>query len=609
MAMNEFRFSHKTVRLLRNITLLCSIFALILSMMLIVNYLQVRHADPLNSKTMTVLTDRLKNNPNDEQLKNEIREIDLIARKAFFTNQWQVKAGGLLLFLNIVVIILCLQAIEYVRKKVPLLPGEKPDPYWEKMKVNRKWVAGTGIVLILVALSLAFLSHQELNKNPDNDSVSQDMTAVVLQNNAGNAGKKVRAGTEISSDVRSRIDSSSQPGYPSGTDTSSSLPAQQEQLNNWPGFRGPGGIGVAGQEDIPTEWDGISGKNIRWKTGISLPGYNSPVIWKDKIFVTGATDSKREVYCLDLKTGKFLWTADASRIQGTPSQVPKVNKETGFSAPTAATNGQQVFAIFANGDIIALSMDGKKIWEKNLGLPNNHYGYSSSLIIYKDKVIVQYDQSGNASVMALSASTGDIAWKTSRNVKISWASPVLVNTGSRMELLLAADPFVISYNPDNGSELWKIESLSGEVGPSLGYANGIVFSVNEYAKLAAIKAGNTPEILWEDNEYLSDVPSPVAIDNYLFLVTSYGVVVCYDAQKGTRYWTKEFGNTIYASPVYAEGRIYLMNSKGTLYIFKADKTFAMVGQPQIGEGSFCTPAFFEGGIVIRGDKNLYSIGN
>jgi len=96
-------------------------------------------------------------------------------------------------------------------------------------------------------------------------------------------------------------------------------------------------------------------------------------------------------------------------------------------------------------------------------------------------------------------------------------------------------------------------------------------------------------------------------EKYLFLVTSYGVVVCYDAKTGSKYWIKEFGNTIYSSPVLAEGKIYLMNSKGTMYIFTADKTFSLIGEPQLGEGSFCTPAFFEGGIVIRGDKNLYCI--
>jgi glucose dehydrogenase len=228
--------------------------------------------------------------------------------------------------------------------------------------------------------------------------------------------------------------------------------------------------------------------------------------------------------------------------------------------------------------------------------------------MYRDKVIVQYDQTGNASVIALYGKNGEVAWKTTRNVRVSWTSPILVNTGNRMELILVADPYVASYNPENGNELWKIDCISGEVGPSLAYADGMVYSVNEYSKLAAVKTEGTNEILWEDNEYLSDVPSPVATSKYLFLVTSYGVAVCYDAKTGSKYWFKEFGTTIYASPILADGKIYLLNSKGTMYIFKADQTFSLVGEPQLGEGSFCTPAFIDGGIVIRGDKNLYCIG-
>jgi outer membrane protein assembly factor BamB len=365
---------------------------------------------------------------------------------------------------------------------------------------------------------------------------------------------------------------------------------------------------VAYQKNIPISWDGKSGKNIRWKTEIPLPGYNSPVIWKDKIFFSGANENKREVYCIDLNSGKIIWSTAVVKIPGSPEQPPKVNRETGFSAPTVTTDGIRIYAIFANGDIIALDLDGKKVWDKNLGMPKNHYGHSSSLIIYKDKVIVQYDQTGNASVMALNGKNGEVAWKTTRNVRVSWASPILVNTGNRMELILAADPYVASYDPENGKELWRIDCISGEVGPSVAYADGVVYSVNEYSKLAAIKTGDAPEILWEDNEYLSDVPSPVATPKYLFLVTSYGVAVCYDAKTGSKYWVKEFGTTIYASPVLADGKIYLLNSKGTMYIFNADKTFSLVGEPQLGEGSFCTPAFTDGRIIIRGDKNLYCIG-
>jgi outer membrane protein assembly factor BamB len=193
-------------------------------------------------------------------------------------------------------------------------------------------------------------------------------------------------------------------------------------------------------------------------------------------------------------------------------------------------------------------------------------------------------------------------------VKVSWASPIIVNTGKRSELLLVAEPYVASYNPSTGKELWKIDCIGGEVGPSLAYANGIVFAVNEYSKLVAVKLGDQPTILWETNDYMSDIPSPVATDKYLILPTSYGTIVCYDALTGEKYWEEDIGTGIYASPMLVKDNVYMLDRSGNMHIFKADKEFKRVGESKLGEKSVCTPAFTNGRIYIRGDKNLYCIG-
>jgi outer membrane protein assembly factor BamB len=339
-----------------------------------------------------------------------------------------------------------------------------------------------------------------------------------------------------------------------------------------------------------------------------LPGYNSPVIWGDRVFLSGASENVREVYSLDIKSGKILWKTDVSKLLKNTGEPPKVTVETGLAAPTMTTDGHRVYAIFANGDLAALDFDGKPAWSKNLGLPKNHYGHSSSLIMFRDLLIIQFDQTGGAKIMALSGKSGEKAWEVQRDVKVSWSSPVIVNTGSRYELLLAAEPYVTSYDPETGKELWKLDCISGEVGPSVTYASGMVFSINEYSKLAAIRLGSPPSQAWEDNDYLSDVPSPAASGPNLFVVTSYGTVVCYDAATGKKNWVHEMGNSVYSSPVISEGRLYVMDKKGIMHIFKADKSLSVIGEPALGEGSVCTPAFSDGRILIRGNKNLYCIG-
>jgi len=229
--------------------------------------------------------------------------------------------------------------------------------------------------------------------------------------------------------------------------------------------------------------------------------------------------------------------------------------------------------------------------------------------MYRDLLIVQYDQSGNTNVLALAAKTGEQVWKTSRDVKISWSSPILVNTGKQTELMLVAEPFIISYNPANGKELWRFNCISGEVGPSLAYADGVVFSVNDYSKLAAVQVGATPKQLWESDEYLSDIPSPLATAKYVFLPTSYGMMICYDAKTGEKYWEKDFGTPTYASPILVGDNVYQLDKKGIMHVFKADKSYVSVSESPLGEGSVCTPAFAAGKILIRGDKHLYCISN
>ncbi len=587
------------IKLLKNIALISAVFAFILCLLIIVNFAQTKRVDPLNVTTMNALTERLAQNPQDEKLKNEIRELDLLARKAFFTNQWQVRIGGYLLLISILVLIICIKTIDSLQPKTLQLPQSKGNAFWEVGQLKQKWVAYTGIGIVILSLLLVVLTHNDLGKN---------LKQAIANNDTKNASDKVADVVKNDKNLDESKTIENKDTTATDEKKTDAPPTYSELIKNCPAFRGVGGLGVDYHKNIPTSWDGKSGKNILWKTAIPLHGFNSPIYWDDQIFISGANANKREVYCFDAKTGKILWTVKVEGIAGSPAKSPETTNDTGNAAPTLTTDGRYVFAVFANGDLIALDMKGNKVWAKNLGVPQNHYGYSSSLIMYRDLLIVQYDQKGSANLMALAAKTGDVVWTKSRSVKISWASPIVANTGKRTEIMLAADPYIAGYNPANGEELWKMDCISGEVGPSLAYADGVVFSVNEYSKLAAIQIGDAPKQLWEDTEYMSDIPSPVATAQYLFLATSYGTVVCYDSKTGTKHWFHEFNNQTWSSPILVEGKIYLMDKKGIMHIFKADKTFSSVAEPQLGEGSVCTPAFADGKIFIRGDKNLYCVG-
>lgn len=626
--MSKLKKIIENVRFWKGVAIVAGVYSFIFCVLIIANFTQINRVDPVNTKVLNTLVERLKENPNDNQLREEIRELDLLARKAYFTNQWQIKNGGYMLMIGVLVLIIALQFIRLATKGLPVVDTENDDKLLYTQNKARKWVSIGGATLVVVALIFAFLTQNQLkstfinaaqaSNNEEKSQVSnppavQETTETKVAETPKNVTAEVTDASkekklEVTTTKEEKKEQVQQPPVSNQVVTAANYPSDNELKNNFPNFRGFGGNAIAYQKNIPVNWDGPSGQNILWKVAIPLPGYNSPVIWGDKIFVAGANASKREVYCFDRNSGKLLWTANADNIQGSPAKSPDVQGDTGQSAPTISTDGKRVYVIFANGDIMAVDMNGTRVWAKNLGVPQNHYGHSSSLITYKNLVIVQYDQRTNPRVLALSSANGDEVWSTPRKVKITWSSPIIVNTGSRAELMLVAEPSVSSYDPATGKQLWSIDCISGEVGPSLAYADGVVFALNEYASLTAIKVGNTPQKLWESSDYLSDVPSPVATDKYLFVVTSYGTVVCYDAKNGTSYWTKEFENGFYSSPIIAEGKIYLLDKQGVMHIFNADKTFTSVGEAKLGEKSVCTPAFANGRIYIRGDKNLYCIG-
>ncbi|MBI5541023.1 MAG: PQQ-binding-like beta-propeller repeat protein [Bacteroidia bacterium] len=595
----EKEYNNSKARFWKSVLIIAGVFSFALCILIIGNYFQINKADPVNTKVINTLVERLNQNPGDQALRNEIREFDLLARKAYFTNQWQIRFGGYLLLFGIIVMVIAVLMMDSTKNKVQAVTFVKDDKLPNTQRNARKWITIGGLLLAVITLIFAFLSHNELgNKFSQKDSLESNL----------NLNDSLIANSNIiqNSDTL-KINSDTAIVDTSKTATLIEFPTAA-MMSNFPSFRGPGGNGIDYHKNIPTSWDGASGKNIKWKTTIPLPGYNSPVVWGEKVFLTGANGTKQQVYCFDKKSGNILWTADVSGIDGSPSTAPKVTDDTGYSAPTVTTDGEKVYAIFATGDIIALDMKGNKVWARNIGVPANHYGHSSSLMLFENKIIVQFDQNNGAKVMALSTQSGKTIWSTPRKVKISWASPVIVNTGSRVEILLIAEPYVASYDPSTGKELWKIDCTSGEVGPSVAYANGIVFALNEYAKLVAIQIGDQPKILWENNDYLSDVPSPVANDKYLFVVTSYGEVACYNPKTGDKYWNHEFGTGTYSSPILIGERVYLMDKKGTMHIFKADKTFSSVGDPKLGENTVSTPAFADGKIFVRAGNNLYCIG-
>ena len=578
----------------RNIALVTVLFALVLLVMMGVSWVQMRQVTPLQTEVMETLKQFNESNTENAELAEQIRQLDLLSRKAYFTQETHLKVGAWILCAMAVVIGLSLRMYF---KDTKNLPEKELDPIDEWMiKCNaRRYIGygmlGIGCFVLVFALFTSGTLRGWINGMRDtlaaNDSVSADTTSTALM-----------SGTTVAD--TQKVDSALVAKAEEPADT---FPVPKLTSN---AFRGNNSSGHSSARNIPTSWNLKNGKNILWQKAIPKHGYNSPVINGRNIFLTGADKKSRELYCFDLWTGELRWTVKADGISGSPSSMPNVTADTGLAASTVATNGKQVCAIFATGDVICADMDGKRLWAKNLGVPENHYGFASSLLMYGNELIIQYDNNSNAKLIALSTVNGNQLWSKSRKDKIAWSSPIIAKASGQQAVIVMGNPAITAYSVSNGSELWRVECMSGEVGSSPCASNGIIFGASEYATCIAINAA-TGEKLWEAGDCLPECSSPVATKDMLYVATSYGAVCAYNAKDGTVVKQHELSTPFYSSPVIADGKIWLFSNSGKCYVFSTGKDFKLITSFETGEKTFATPAFTDGMMVVRTDKSLYVV--
>ncbi len=385
----------------------------------------------------------------------------------------------------------------------------------------------------------------------------------------------------------------------------------------WPRFRGPGGSGVSMYTNVPLAWNSTNGTGIAWRTAIPTHGFNSPLIWGERIFLSGGDAAKREVLCFDLKTGQVLWRQAVANVPGSPAQPPEVPESTGFAAPTMATDGRRVYVIFANGDIAALSMEGKQVWSKSFGALKNPYGYASSLATWQDRLIIQLDQGepeeNKSKLYALDGRTGAVVWQTPRKLGSSWASPIVVEAAGKPQIITLSVPWVIAYSAVDGTELWRVECLNGEVTPSPVCAGGMVFVASPSEKLLAIRPNGTgnvtkTHVAWANEDNVPDVTSPVSNGELVFTVTTAGMLTCYDAKDGKKVWEHDLDMECQASPSLAGSRMFVFGQKGGAVIVEAGREYKELFRTQMNDTFYASPAFTPDRIVLRGGTHLWCLG-
>ncbi len=611
-------------------------FSLIVCLLLAIDFVGRGKYELFDTPQYLSLKDQLRDKPTDQQLEQSIRQLDLELRADYFRRRQFMVTGVYLLLGGVIVTLVTARWASSLRAKTPRPPtaGEPVDMLQHEQRWGRWGVAGLVATLLILLGGFAWLadrmlpvSWQELADQPAGQTPANGVPVSVAHGSgSGAVPKPTDSPSQHSGQDASQHGGKTAPDSPAPQPTTEELPSHDTYLAQWPRFRGPTGSGISSLTDIPTQWNAADGAGVLWKVAIPLPGHNSPVVWQDRVFISGATAEEQGVFCFDANKGDLLWRLDVPPDLAGAEEF-EVMESTGYAAPTMATDGLRAYAIFASGNVVAADWAGRQLWRKSLGVPKNPYGHASSLATYKDLLIVQFDQgtaeAGKSKLIALHGASGDVAWEVPRQVSSSWATPIVVEHGGRTMVITCVAPWVIAYAAEDGSELWRAKCLGGEVGPSPAFADGVVYAANESGGMFAIRTDGSGDVTESHIEWMTDIDvpdvcSPLVTDKYVLLL-SHGLLACFDRAKGEEgssaeeprepLWEEDLVEEVSASPSLVSEFVYLFADEGKVFILKpeADKC-ERVGELEMGEPCRASPAFQPGRIYMRGEEHLFCIG-
>ena len=390
------------------------------------------------------------------------------------------------------------------------------------------------------------------------------------------------------------------------------------QAADWSQFRGPDGQGHAEvRQPLPTRWSTI--KNVPWSVEIPGTGWSSPIIHRDQIYLTtavpadGGQQSLRAL-CLDTHTGKTLWSTEVFSV--TP--LAKHDKNSHASA-TPVTDGDRLYVHFGAYGTAALDFNGKVLWRNTaLKYPPVH-GNGGSPIIVGNALIFSCDGARDPFVVALKKADGEVLWRVARSTApkktFSFSTPLAVLVNGQTQIVSPTSGGVIAYDPRNGEEIWRVRYPEGySVVPRPVFAHGLLFVSSAFDRpvLYAIRPDGKGDvtdthIAWSISKGAPNTPSPLVVGDEIYFVSDAGMMSCADAKTGTVHWQERLGGNYSASPVFADGKIYVQSEEGVGTVLRPGKTFEVLAKNDLKEHSLASYAIDEGVIYIRTAKHLFRI--
>lgn len=431
------------------------------------------------------------------------------------------------------------------------------------------------------------------------------------------------------------------------------LPAAAPATGSWPSFRGTLASGVADGQQLPDRWNPATGENIRWRAAVPGLGHSSPVVWGNRVFVTTAVSSRGKasfkpglygdgdasddrspqrwtLIALDKATGAVVWERVA--YEGPPVDTRHIKST--YASATPVTDGRLVVASFGSQGVYAYDVNGTFRWKVDLGhiklgaydIPSFEWGPASSPILWEGLVILQVDTHLDSFLVALDALTGAVKWKTDRQELPSWGTPTVVTTASGPELVTNASNYIRAYDPRTGAELWRLGGSSKITAPTPIFSDGLVVVASGRAPerpIFAVRPGSRGDltlkegatsnqaVAWSKAGRGSYMPTPLAYGGLLYVLANNGVFDAYDMKTGAEVYRQRLpyvGSGYSASPVAADGKIYLSSEDGEMLVVTAGRDFKHLATNAMGELLMATPALSGGTMFVRTAESVIAVG-
>jgi outer membrane protein assembly factor BamB len=416
------------------------------------------------------------------------------------------------------------------------------------------------------------------------------------------------------------------------------LRAQASADRFWGQWRGPAATGVSRTAKPPIEWSET--KNVRWKVPIPGRSSSTPIVWGDRIFLLTAiaTDPstvaglaprgsvpppsphKFVVMALDRKTGKTVWEQVAR--EETPHERHQENGT--WASSSAVTDGELVIATFESRGLHAFDMNGKRVWEKDLGdkRMRSQFGEGSTPALHGRFLVLVWDHQGESFIVALDKRTGEEIWRQPRKEIDTWATPLIAVVNGKAQVVTGAMNQIQAYDLETGTPIWHTAGLTMNPIPSPVLEDGIAVLMSGYRgnSLKAIKLAEargditgTPAIAWSYDRDTPYVPSPLLYNGVLyFLKGNTGVLSVFDVKTGKPHYTLQRIDAtpnVFSSPVAADGRVYIVGRDGATVVLKHGPTYEVLATNTLDDGFDASPALVDGELLLKGYRFLYSIAN